>query len=210
VDRCTPESLARDTPVRIPAERSTRSGHSKRHHESRGCPEPVGTPAIRDLKDTSLAHLPSVSFAMNQAWLTVGLMAGEQLAWRKGLCRPVNLRHAEPGRLRLTLLHTPADWSGPPGEQSCALRARGRGPPCWWRPSPGVPNSLPQSLPTESGRGTPYGAWGAFGLSVRWLNRRSSSATRPPPLSLARGRLVDRRPGGLRGGSPSDVTRYAD
>ncbi|MGC8487671.1 MAG: IS1380 family transposase, partial [Clostridia bacterium] len=36
---------------------------------------------IRDLKATGLAHLPSADFAINQAWLTAVLLAGDLLAW---------------------------------------------------------------------------------------------------------------------------------
>jgi hypothetical protein len=62
--------------------------------------------AIRDAKDAGLAHLPSRSFAINQAWLTVVCMAGDLLAWTKGLCLEGDLARAEPKRLRYTLLHT--------------------------------------------------------------------------------------------------------
>jgi Transposase DDE domain group 1 len=62
--------------------------------------------AIRDSKDTGLANLPSASFAINNAWLVVVLMAGDLLAWMKGLCLEGDLARAEPRRLRYTLLHT--------------------------------------------------------------------------------------------------------
>ena len=62
--------------------------------------------AIRDAKDTGLAHFPSQSFAINQAWLAVVLVAGDLLAWTKGLCLEGDLARAEPKRLRYTLLHT--------------------------------------------------------------------------------------------------------
>jgi hypothetical protein len=62
--------------------------------------------AIRDAKDTGLAHFPSQSFAINQAWLAVVLLAGDLLAWTKGLCLEGDLARAEPKRLRYTLLHT--------------------------------------------------------------------------------------------------------
>ncbi|HVM63860.1 MAG TPA: transposase [Acidimicrobiales bacterium] len=64
--------------------------------------------AIRDAKDTGLANLPSASFAINQAWLAMVLIAGDLLAWTKGLCLDGELAHAEPKRLRYTLLHTAA------------------------------------------------------------------------------------------------------
>jgi Transposase DDE domain group 1 len=62
--------------------------------------------AIKDAKDTGLSHFPSQSFAINQAWLTVVLMAGDLLAWTKGLCLEGELSRAEPKRLRYTLFHT--------------------------------------------------------------------------------------------------------
>jgi len=61
--------------------------------------------AIRDSKDTGLANLPSSEFAINVAWLTEVLIAGDLLAWTKGLCLEGELAHAEPKRLRYTLLH---------------------------------------------------------------------------------------------------------
>jgi hypothetical protein len=62
--------------------------------------------AIRDSKDTGLANLPSASFAINQAWIVLVLIAGDLLAWMKGLCLDGDLARAEPKRLRYTLLHT--------------------------------------------------------------------------------------------------------
>jgi len=62
--------------------------------------------AIRDAKDTGLANLPSRSFAINTAWLTVMLIACDLLAWMKGLCLDGELARAEPKRLRYTLLHS--------------------------------------------------------------------------------------------------------
>ena len=62
--------------------------------------------AIRDAKDTGLANFPSASFAINAAWLTLVLMAGDLLAWMRGLCLEGELARAEPKRLRYTLLHS--------------------------------------------------------------------------------------------------------
>lgn len=62
--------------------------------------------AIRDSKDTGLANLPSAEFAINVAWLTEVLIAGDLLAWTKRLCLEGELAHAEPKRLRYCLLHT--------------------------------------------------------------------------------------------------------
>jgi Transposase DDE domain group 1 len=62
--------------------------------------------AIRDLKDTGLANLPSHDFAINNAWLMLVLIAADLLAWTKTLCLDGALATAEPKRLRYTLLHT--------------------------------------------------------------------------------------------------------
>ena len=61
--------------------------------------------AIRDSKDTGLANLPSAEFKINQAWLALVLLAGDLLAWTRGLCLRGELARAEPKRLRFTLLH---------------------------------------------------------------------------------------------------------
>ncbi len=61
---------------------------------------------IRDLKATGLAHLPSADFATNQAWLTAVCLAGDLLAWFRGLCLTGRWRQATPARLRYTLFHT--------------------------------------------------------------------------------------------------------
>ena len=60
---------------------------------------------ICDAKDTGLANLPSASFAVNEVWLTLVLIAGDLLSWTKGLCLDGALAKAEPKRLRYTLLH---------------------------------------------------------------------------------------------------------
>ena len=61
--------------------------------------------AIRDSKDSGLALLPSAEFGINTAWLTLVLIAGDLLAWTKGLLLSGELAVAEPKRLRFTLLH---------------------------------------------------------------------------------------------------------
>lgn len=60
---------------------------------------------ICDAKDTGLANLPSARFAINQAWLTVVLMAQDLLAWTQRLLLDDDLATAEPKRLRYCLLH---------------------------------------------------------------------------------------------------------
>jgi DDE family transposase len=61
--------------------------------------------AIRDAKDTGLANLPSADFAINEAWLTVVLLAGDLLAQTRRLCLDGELARAEPKRLRYCVLH---------------------------------------------------------------------------------------------------------
>lgn len=60
---------------------------------------------IRDAKDSGLANLPSAEFRVNQAWLAVVLIAGDLMAWTKGLCLDGELARAEPKRLRFALFH---------------------------------------------------------------------------------------------------------
>jgi hypothetical protein len=64
--------------------------------------------SIADAKDTGLANLPSASFAINEAWLQLVLVAQDLLAWTKLTCLDETLRTAEPKRLRYTLLHVAA------------------------------------------------------------------------------------------------------
>ncbi len=61
---------------------------------------------ICDAKDLGLANLPSANFAINSAWVQLVLVAQDLLAWTKLLCLDGELAHAEPKRLRYTLLHT--------------------------------------------------------------------------------------------------------
>jgi hypothetical protein len=63
---------------------------------------------ICDAKDTGLANLPSWSFAINQAWVEVSLIAQDLLAWSRLLVLDDELARAEPKRLRYCLLHTAA------------------------------------------------------------------------------------------------------
>lgn len=60
---------------------------------------------IRDLKATGLAHLPSADFAINQAWLMAVCLAGDLLAWFRGVWLAERGRQTSPARLRYTLLH---------------------------------------------------------------------------------------------------------
>jgi hypothetical protein len=61
---------------------------------------------ICDAKATGLAHFPSHSFAINQAWLTLVLVAQDLLAWAQLLVLDGDLARAEPKRLRYCLWHT--------------------------------------------------------------------------------------------------------
>ena len=60
---------------------------------------------ICDAKDTGLANLPSASMAINQAWVTLVMMAQDLLAWTQHLYLDGDLAIAEPKRLRYCLLH---------------------------------------------------------------------------------------------------------
>lgn len=57
------------------------------------------------LKDTGLAKLPSADFVINEAWLTVALIAHDLLAWTRTVALDGDLARAEPKRLRYCLLH---------------------------------------------------------------------------------------------------------
>ena len=61
---------------------------------------------ICDLKNTGLANLPSADMAINQAWLTMSLIAHDLLAWTRHVALDDDLARAEPKRLRYCLLHT--------------------------------------------------------------------------------------------------------
>lgn len=63
---------------------------------------------ICDAKDTGLANLPSASFAINQTWLTLVLIAQDLIAWTQLLTLEGELARAEPKRLRYCLFHTAA------------------------------------------------------------------------------------------------------
>ena len=60
---------------------------------------------ICDAKDTGLANLPSVNFAINSAWVQLVLVAQDLIAWTKLLCLDGELARAEPKRLRYCLFH---------------------------------------------------------------------------------------------------------
>ena len=95
---------------------------------------------IRDAKDTGLANLPSHSFTINTAWLTLVLIAADLLAWTKTLCLDGELATAEPKRLRYTLLQTAGCSSAQRGAPRCGWPPAGHGPPTWSPRSPGSPD----------------------------------------------------------------------
>jgi hypothetical protein len=53
-------------------------------------------------------HLPSRSFAINQAWLSVVMLAVDLIAWTQNLLLSGELAKAEPKTLRYRLLHVVA------------------------------------------------------------------------------------------------------
>ncbi len=63
---------------------------------------------IRCAKDTGLDHFPSRSFALNQAWLSVVMLAVDLIAWTQHLLLSGDLAKAEPKALRYRLLHVAA------------------------------------------------------------------------------------------------------
>jgi hypothetical protein len=63
---------------------------------------------IRCAKDTGLDHFPSRSFAINQAWLTVVMLAVDLIAWTQRLLLHGEHAKAEPKTLRYRLLHVAA------------------------------------------------------------------------------------------------------
>jgi hypothetical protein len=63
---------------------------------------------IRCAKDTGLEHFPSRSFAINEAWLSVVMLAVDLIAWTQHLLLHGHLAKAEPKTLRYRLLHVAA------------------------------------------------------------------------------------------------------
>jgi hypothetical protein len=63
---------------------------------------------IRCAKDTGLDHFPSRTFAINQAWLVVVMLAVDLIAWTQHLLLHGHLAKAEPKTLRYRLLHVAA------------------------------------------------------------------------------------------------------
>jgi hypothetical protein len=77
---------------------------------------------IRCAKDTGLDHFPSRSFAINQAWLSVVMLAVDLIAWTQHLLLCGDLAKAEPKALRYRLLHVAARLTR--GQRRLWLRIR--------------------------------------------------------------------------------------
>ena len=60
---------------------------------------------IRESKDCGLSNLPFRSFAHNQVWLWLVMLAQDLVAWTKALCLEDEARAWELKRLRYRLLH---------------------------------------------------------------------------------------------------------
>jgi len=60
---------------------------------------------IREGKDCGLSNLPFRSFAHNQVWLLLVMLAQDLVAWTQALCLPDEARAWELKRLRYRLLH---------------------------------------------------------------------------------------------------------
>jgi len=75
---------------------------------------------IRTAKDTGLDHFPSRSFAINQAWLSVVMLAVDLIAWTQHLLLDGDLAKAEPKTLRYRLLHVAARLTR--GQRRCWMR----------------------------------------------------------------------------------------
>jgi hypothetical protein len=76
--------------------------------EARHRPQARVEDRIRCAKATGLGHLPSASFAINQAWCDAAALACDLLSWLRLLCLTGDLATAEPATLRYRLLHTAA------------------------------------------------------------------------------------------------------
>ena len=107
---------------------------------------------IRDAKDTGLTNLPSHSFAINTAWLTLVLIAADLLAWTKTLCLDGELATAEPKRRCATPRSKPGCSSAQRGAPHCAAPPAGHGPPTWSPHSPDSPDGPrhPAETPTTT------------------------------------------------------------
>ena len=86
---------------------NTPTGHAQ-FLEARHRPHARVEDRIRTGKNTGIGHLPSTSFALNQAWCVAASIACDLLCWLRLLCLDGPLAKAEPKTLRYRLLHTAA------------------------------------------------------------------------------------------------------
>jgi hypothetical protein len=86
---------------------NTPTGHGQ-FLEARHRPHARVEDRIRTGKNTGIGHLPSTSFALNQAWCVAATIACDLLCWLRLLCLDGPLARAEPKTLRYRLLHTAA------------------------------------------------------------------------------------------------------
>jgi hypothetical protein len=86
---------------------NTPTGHAQ-FLEARHRPHARVEDRIRTGKNTGVGHLPSTSFALNQAWCVAATIACDLLCWLRLLCLTGPLARAEPKTLRYRLLHTAA------------------------------------------------------------------------------------------------------
>jgi hypothetical protein len=101
---------------------------------------------IRTAKDTGLDHFPSRSFAINQAWLTVVMLAVDLIAWTQHLLLQGDLARAEPKTLRYRLLHVAARLTR--GQRRCWLRIQRSWP---WAQDLAAAFARLVTLPTPTG-----------------------------------------------------------
>ena len=105
---------------------------------------------IRGAKDTGLNHFPSRSFAINQAWLTVTMLAVDLLAATQHLLLHGALAKAEPKALRYRLLHVAARLTRGQRRCCCASSGPGPGPATSLARSPSSPHCPPQPVDRPS------------------------------------------------------------
>src|SRR4051812_15452943 len=101
---------------------------------------------IRCAKDTGLDRFPSRSFAINQAWLTVVMLAVDLIAWTQHLLLQGDLACAEPKTLRYRLLHVAARLTR--GQRRCWLRIQRSWP---WTQDLAAAFALLTTLPIPTG-----------------------------------------------------------
>ena len=86
---------------------NTPTGHAQ-FLEARHRPHARVEDHIRTGKNTGIGHLPSKSFALNQAWCVAAAIGCDLPCWLRLLCLDGSLARAEPKTLRYRLLHPAA------------------------------------------------------------------------------------------------------